>query len=102
MPHLCKWNSLMMIVSISLLSSPDAIRGLDQKTYFVKVCRSAQKPWTDTFSDPVCNFGAPSGHFGLCKRCGGAEVQRCSGEQVPPAPLGWYFDLLLLETDLLT
>ena len=25
-------------------------------------------------------------HFGICSRCGVA-----GGEQVPPAPLGWYF-----------
>ena len=25
-------------------------------------------------------------HFGFCSRCGVA-----GGEQVPPAPLGWYF-----------
>ena len=30
-------------------------------------------------------LGPTGGHFGFCRRCGVA-----GGEQVPPAPLGWY------------
>ena len=39
-------------------------------------------------------LGPHSGHFGFCRRCGVA-----SGEQVLPAPLGWYF--ILSNTNIL-
>ena len=37
--------------------------------------------------EPVGHFGALSGHFGFCRRCGVSD-----GEQVPLALLGWYLD----------
>ena len=41
--------------------------------------------------DPVGHFGPPGGHLELF-RLGGA-----GGEQVPPAPLGWYFVHILSD-----
>ena len=59
----------------------------DQKTYFVKVDRSAQTPRSKRLSrtqSAIC--GPPSSHVGFCRLYGVA-----GGERMPPAPLGWYF-----------
>ena len=47
----------------------------------------------DPFPDYVCHFWPPGGHFGFCRRCGVA-----GGERVPPAPLGWYFLLIITKS----
>ena len=82
MPHLCRWNSLMMIVSISLLSSPDAIRGCS----FIIHCRPFWTPtpiepnildswhlFKEKFANSVNSFWHPlkrlSFYVALCSHC---------------------------------
>ena len=43
-----------------------------------------KKLGVDTFPDPV-------GHYGFCRQCGVAVDER-----VTPAPLGWYFQTVLI------
>ena len=56
-------------------------RVLGSKTYLAKIDGSTQKP----FQTSLAILGPTGGHFGFCRRCGVAGVER-----VPPAPLGWY------------